>query len=110
MDFGLGDAVWSTNEERAIKVAEQLAADADDPVGAGLGKIIRALPEHVGRQAAAIWWHSSAAPDRGAVRPGAETTSALVAAVADQRGVSIGYRSTQRTAGLTTSDVSRPQL
>jgi predicted DNA-binding transcriptional regulator YafY len=69
------------------------AATADDPVGAALGKIIRALPENVGRQAAAMRQHASVAPDRGAVRPGTETTSALVAAVADQRRVSIGYRS-----------------
>jgi predicted DNA-binding transcriptional regulator YafY len=32
-------------------------------------------------------------PDRGAVRPGTDTTSALVAAVGAQRRVSIGYRS-----------------
>jgi len=69
------------------------AADADDPVGAALGKIIRALPENVGRPAAAIRRHASAAPDRGAVRPGTETTSTLVAAVAAQRRVTIGYRS-----------------
>jgi len=69
------------------------AADADDPVGAALGKIIRVLPENVGRQAAVMRRHACAAPDRGAVRPGTETTSALVAAVAAQRQVSIGYRS-----------------
>jgi len=37
--------------------------------------------------------HASAAPDRAAVRPGTETTSALVAAVAAQRRVRIGYLS-----------------
>jgi|SRR5271169_3282009 len=37
--------------------------------------------------------HASAAPDRGAARPDTETTGALVAAVAAQRQVSIGYRS-----------------
>ena len=37
--------------------------------------------------------HALAAPDRGAARPVAETTSALVAAVAAQTRVSIGYRS-----------------
>src|SRR5215469_6816226 len=77
----------------AVLDGSHAAADADDPVGAALGKIIRALPENVGRQAAAIRRHASAAPDRGAVRPGTETTSALVAAVAAQRGVSISYRS-----------------
>jgi predicted DNA-binding transcriptional regulator YafY len=69
------------------------SGDADDPVGAALGKIIRALPENVGRPAAAMRRHARAAPDRGAVRPGTETTSALVDAIAAQRGVSIGYRS-----------------
>jgi predicted DNA-binding transcriptional regulator YafY len=37
--------------------------------------------------------HACAAPDRGAVRPGTQTTTALVAAVAAQRRVGIGYRS-----------------
>src|SRR5215467_16355708 len=69
------------------------AADAADPVGAALGKIIRALPENVGRPAATMRRHTLAAPDRGALRPGTETTSILVAAVAAQRRVSIGYRS-----------------
>jgi predicted DNA-binding transcriptional regulator YafY len=75
----------------AVLDGSHAAADADDPVGAALGKIIRALPENVGRQAAAMRRHASAVPDRGAVRPGTETTSALVAAVAAQRRVSIGY-------------------
>jgi len=77
----------------AVLDGSHAAADADDLVGAALGKIIRALPENVGRQAAAMRRHACAAPDRGAVRPGAETTSALVAALAAQRRVSIGYRS-----------------
>jgi predicted DNA-binding transcriptional regulator YafY len=77
----------------AVLDGSHAAADADDPVGAALGKIIRALPENVGRQAATMRRHASAAPDRGAVRPGAEATSALVAAVAAQRRVSICYRS-----------------
>jgi len=77
----------------AVLDGSHAAADADDPVGAALGKLIRALPENVGRQAGAMRRHASAAPDRGAVRPGTETTSALVAAVAVQRQVSIGYRS-----------------
>lgn len=76
----------------AVLDGSHAAADASDPVGAALGKIIRALPENVGRQAAAMLRHASAAPDRGAVRPGAETTSALVDAIAAQRRVSIGYR------------------
>jgi len=77
----------------AVLDGSHAAAAADDPVGAALGKIIRALPENIGRQAAIMRQHASAAPDRGAIRPGTETTSALVAAVAAQRRVSIGYRS-----------------
>jgi predicted DNA-binding transcriptional regulator YafY len=77
----------------AVLDGSHAAADADDPVGAALGKIIRSLPEYVGRQAATMRRHACAAPDRGAVRPGTETTSALVAAVAAQRRVSIGYHS-----------------
>ena len=77
----------------AVLDASHAAADSADPVGAALGKIIRALPENIGRQAATMRRHASAAPDREAVRPGTETTSALVAAVAAQRRVSIGYRS-----------------
>jgi predicted DNA-binding transcriptional regulator YafY len=77
----------------AVLDGSHAAADADDLVGAALGKIIRVLPENVGRQAATMRRHASAAPDRGAVRPGTETTSALVDAIAAQRRVSIGYRS-----------------
>lgn len=77
----------------AVLDGSHAAADADDPVGAALGKIIRALPENVGRPAATMRQHASAAPSRGAVRPGAMTTSALVDAIAAQRRVSIGYRS-----------------
>jgi predicted DNA-binding transcriptional regulator YafY len=77
----------------AVLDGSHAAADADDPVGAALGKIIRVLPENVGRPAATMRQHASAAPDRGAVRPGTQTTSALVDAIAAQRRVSIGYRS-----------------
>ena len=52
----------------------------DDLVGTALSKVIRALPEHVGRQAAALREHASAAPDRYAARPDPAITSALVAA------------------------------
>jgi predicted DNA-binding transcriptional regulator YafY len=77
----------------AVLDGSHAAADADDPVGAALGKIIRALPENIGRPAAIVRQHVAAAPDRGAVRPVTETTSALVSAIAAQHRVSIGYRS-----------------
>src|SRR3954454_13616546 len=60
---------------------------ADDLVGAALGKVIRALPESVGRQAAALREHASAAPDRHASRPDPALTSSLVAASAVRRRV-----------------------
>ncbi|MEU0206281.1 helix-turn-helix transcriptional regulator [Streptomyces canus] len=67
--------------------------DADDLVGAALGKVIRALPESVGRQAAALREHASAAPDRNASRPDPALTSTLVAASAVRRRVLVTYRS-----------------
>lgn len=77
----------------AVLDAGHAAADADDPVGAAMDKIIRVLPENIGCQAAVMRQHAAAAPDRGAVMPGIETASALVTAVARQRRVRIGYRS-----------------
>jgi predicted DNA-binding transcriptional regulator YafY len=89
--------VFSATEALGLVMAvldgSHAAADADDPVGAALGKIIRALPENVGRPAATMRRHASVTPDRRAVRPASDTTSVLVAAVAAQRQVSIGYRS-----------------
>nr|WP_234361914.1 WYL domain-containing protein [Plantactinospora sp. BB1] len=67
-------------------------ADADDLVGSALGKVIQVLPESVGRQAAALRRHASAAPDRHSSRPDPATTSALVTAVAARRRVLVTYR------------------
>jgi len=77
----------------AVLDGQPSAADVDDPVGAALGKVIEALPENVGRQAAALRDHASAAPDRHSARPDPATTSALVAAVAARHTVLITYRS-----------------
>jgi predicted DNA-binding transcriptional regulator YafY len=66
---------------------------ADDVVGSALGKVIRALPESIGRQAAALREHAAAAPDRHAARPDPAITSALVSAVAGRRRVLVAYRS-----------------
>ncbi len=67
-------------------------ADRDDLVDIALGKVIRALPEDVGRQAAALREHASAAPDRFAARPDTTVTSELVAAIAARRRVLVTYR------------------
>jgi predicted DNA-binding transcriptional regulator YafY len=77
----------------AVLDGHPAAADVDDLVGSALGKVIRALPESVGRQAAALREHASAAPDRYSARPDPATTSALVAAVAARRRVLVTYRS-----------------
>ncbi len=76
----------------AVLDGRHAAADNEDPVGSGIGKIIRALPVHVGRQAATMREHARSVPDRWA-RPDPEITSALVEAVGEQRQVRIGYRS-----------------
>ncbi|GAB3974248.1 WYL domain-containing protein [Plantactinospora veratri] len=67
-------------------------ADADDLVGSALGKVIQVLPESIGRQAAALRRHASAAPDRYSSRPDPAITSALVTAVAARRRVLVTYR------------------
>ncbi|MEV4349140.1 WYL domain-containing protein [Actinoplanes sp. NPDC049596] len=77
----------------AVLDGQPAAIDADDLVGAALSKVIRALPEGIGRQAANLREYASAAPDRHASRPDPATTSALVAASADRRRVQVSYRS-----------------
>jgi predicted DNA-binding transcriptional regulator YafY len=76
----------------AVLDGQPTAADVDDLVGSALGKVIQALPETVGRQAAALREHASAAPDRYSAPPDPAITSALVAAVAARRRVLITYR------------------
>jgi predicted DNA-binding transcriptional regulator YafY len=68
-------------------------AAADDLVGTALDKVIRALPDSAGRQAAALREHASAAPDRHLARPDPVTTSTLVAAIAARHRVVVTYRS-----------------
>ncbi|MCY1137978.1 WYL domain-containing protein [Actinoplanes sp. Pm04-4] len=76
----------------AVLDGQPAAIDADDLVGAALSKVIRALPEGIGRQAAALRAYASAAPDRRAARADPARTSALVAAVADRHRVLVTYR------------------
>ncbi|SCL28054.1 Predicted DNA-binding transcriptional regulator YafY, contains an HTH and WYL domains [Micromonospora inyonensis] len=77
----------------AVLDGQPAAIDADDLVGSALSKVIRALPESIGRQAAALRAHASPAPDRQSARPDPAVMSALVAAVADRRRVVVTYRS-----------------
>jgi predicted DNA-binding transcriptional regulator YafY len=67
------------------------ASAADDVVGSALGKVIRALPESVGRQAMALREHAAAAPDRSSARPDPSTTSALVDAIGSRHRVLLTY-------------------
>ncbi len=77
----------------AVLDGRPAATDVEDLVGSALGQVIRVLPESVGRQAAALREHASAAPERFPARPDPTTVSALVAAIAARRRVLLGYRS-----------------
>ena len=76
----------------AVLDGQPAAGDADDLVGVALDKVIRALPESVGREAATLRQHASATPARSSARPDPATTSALVAAVAARHRVLVTYR------------------
>lgn len=68
------------------------AGEAEDPVGAALGKVVRSLPDGVRGQAAALREHAAAVPGRGPGRPDPAVMSALVAASAARRSVTLTYR------------------
>ena len=70
----------------AVLDGRHAAAESEDPIGSGLGKIIRALPVSVGRQAATMQEHVRAVPDRWS-RPDSAITSALVEAVGELFGL-----------------------
>ena len=60
----------------AVLDGNHVAADVDEPVGSALGKLIRALPENVGRPADTVRRHAAASVDRRATRPDLATTGA----------------------------------
>jgi predicted DNA-binding transcriptional regulator YafY len=64
---------------------------ADDPLDAALGKLVRALPEAVGRPAAMLREHAASVPAHSP-RPDPQVTTALLAATAEHRQVRISYR------------------
>ncbi|GHJ07071.1 transcriptional regulator [Micromonospora humidisoli] len=82
----------------AVLDGQPAAVDADGLVGVALSKLIRALPDSVGRQAAALRAYAAAAADRRAVQADPITTSALVTAVADRRRVAISYTTERGTS------------
>ncbi|MBU2662674.1 WYL domain-containing protein [Actinoplanes bogorensis] len=75
----------------AVLDGQPAAIDADDLIGGALSKVIRALPENVGRQAAALRAYASAAPDRRSSRADPAVMSTLVGAVADRRRALVTY-------------------
>ncbi|WP_037604314.1 helix-turn-helix transcriptional regulator [Streptacidiphilus rugosus] len=77
----------------AVLDGRPAATDPGDLVGSALGKVIHALPEGVGRQAAALREHAAAAPDPHPAYADPAVTSALVDAIASRRRVTISYRS-----------------
>ncbi|QSB15384.1 WYL domain-containing protein [Natronosporangium hydrolyticum] len=76
----------------AVLDGHPAATDPADLVGGALTKVIQALPEQVGQQAAALRDHAAAAPDRYPARPDPGVTSTLVTAVAERRRLRVTYR------------------
>jgi predicted DNA-binding transcriptional regulator YafY len=88
--------VFSSSEALGLVMAvldgQHAAADPNDPVGSALGKLLHALPERVGRQAAALRANALAAPSREATSPDPAILTTLVDAVAAQRQARLAYR------------------
>jgi predicted DNA-binding transcriptional regulator YafY len=76
----------------AVLDGHHAAADASEPVGSALAKLMRSLPEAVAAQAEAVRRAAAPAPDRAAARPDPHTTTTLVQACADRRRVRLDYR------------------
>ncbi|NEA97945.1 WYL domain-containing protein [Streptomyces sp. SID13726] len=76
----------------AVLSGRPSAAGGDDLIGTALDKVVKALPESVGRHAALLREYASAAPDPYAVRPDPSVTGELVGAVADRERVSVTCR------------------
>ncbi|WP_426247073.1 helix-turn-helix transcriptional regulator [Nocardioides sp. LHG3406-4] len=77
----------------AVLEGHHAAADATQPVGSAIAKILRGLPEPVAAQADAVRRAAAATPERYPVRPDPDTTVTLVGAYAGRRRLRIGYRS-----------------
>jgi predicted DNA-binding transcriptional regulator YafY len=93
----LPPVVFTQDEALALVMAvlegHPAATSTGEQAGSALAKVIRALPENVGRQAAVLRDYASAAPDRRASHPDPAVTSALVVAVASSRRARLQYRS-----------------
>ncbi|MGW6007802.1 helix-turn-helix transcriptional regulator [Streptomyces sp. NPDC055210] len=77
----------------AVLSGQPTAADTDDLIGTALGKVVKALPENVGQQAAMLREYASGAADQYAAHPDPAITSELVDAIAARRRVSVTYGS-----------------
>lgn len=85
--------VWFTQTEALSLVMAILdSSPGDDEVGPALDKVVRALPDGVRREAAALRAHAATTPVRHPTRPDPATTTALVDAVAARRRVRLDYR------------------
>lgn len=93
--------VFSSSEALGLVMAvldgHHAAADPADPVGSALGKLLRALPERVARQAAMLRENALTAPDRDAARPDPEIVTTVVDAVAAGRRARLSYRTASGT-------------
>lgn len=92
----LPPVVFNQDEALALVMAvlegHPAATGTGELAGSALAKVIRALPENVARQAAALREHAAAAPDRRSTHPDPAVTSALVLAVGSRCGVRLRYR------------------
>ena len=82
----------------AVLDGQHAADDPAEPVGAALGKLIRALPDGIAAPARTMREHALATPRRDADRPDPEVTSALVGAVAARRRIRLGYHGASGSA------------
>lgn len=87
-------------EEEALGLVLQVlngraaAGRDDDLIGGALHKVVRALPDAIGRQAALLRERAAATPDaRADQQPDPLLAHELIGAIAVQRGVVIEYRS-----------------
>ncbi|HEU5485876.1 MAG TPA: WYL domain-containing protein [Microlunatus sp.] len=89
--------VFSATEALGLVMAvldgHHSAGDPEQPVGAALDKIIRALPEPIAAPAEAVRRTAATAPDRAAARPDPVITADLVRACSLSHRVRLDYRS-----------------
>lgn len=77
----------------AVLDGHHAAADAEDPVGSAVGKILDALPGGAAGPARAVRRHALAAPDRSAARPDPDVTASIVDALTEGIRIHIAYKS-----------------